>query len=60
MKERRTKQHVAQKDYPKKPMTCNWENFFLVIERDVGKIAVGWQINTKSSPISPPVMRCTC
>ncbi len=40
MKER-TKQHIAVKDYPTKPMHGrNWENFFLVIERDVGKIAV--------------------
>ena len=40
MKER-TKQHVALKDYPTKPMHGrNWENFFVVIERDVGKVAV--------------------
>ena len=32
---------VEPKDYPSKPMHGrNWENFFLVIERDVGKIAV--------------------
>ena len=32
---------VDPKDYPTKPMhDRNWENFFLVIERDVGKIAV--------------------
>ena len=40
MKER-TKQHVALKDYPTKPLhDRNWENFFVVIERDVGKVAV--------------------
>ena len=40
MKER-TKQHVALKDYPTKPLHGrNWENFFVVIERDVGKVAV--------------------
>ncbi len=40
MKERR-KVYVEQKDYPTKPLHGrNWENFFLVIERDVGKIAV--------------------
>ncbi len=40
MKER-TKQHVALKDYPSKPLHGrNWENFFVVIERDVGKVAV--------------------
>ena len=38
---KRTKQHVALKDYPAKPLHGrNWENFFLVIERDVGKVAV--------------------
>jgi nitrite reductase (NO-forming)/hydroxylamine reductase len=32
---------VEPKDYPSKPLHGrNWENFFLVIERDVGKIAV--------------------
>ncbi len=32
---------VEPKDYPTKPMHGrNWENFFLVIERDAGKIAV--------------------
>lgn len=32
---------VEPKDYPTKPMHGrNWENFFLVIERDVGKVAV--------------------
>jgi len=33
--------HVKPEDYPTKPMhDRNWENFFLVIERDVGKIAI--------------------
>jgi nitrite reductase (NO-forming) / hydroxylamine reductase len=37
----RTKVHVALKDYPTKPMHGrNWKNFFVVIERDVGKVAV--------------------
>lgn len=32
---------VEPKDYPSKPMHGrNWKNFFLVIERDVGKVAV--------------------
>ena len=36
-----TKVYVDPKDYPTKPMhDRNWENFFLVIERDVGKIAI--------------------
>ncbi|MEW8692421.1 MAG: cytochrome D1 domain-containing protein [Candidatus Thiodiazotropha endolucinida] len=40
MKERH-KVFVEPKDYPTKPMHGrNWENFFLVIERDVGKVAV--------------------
>jgi len=40
MKER-TKEHVALKDYPTKPLHGrNWENFFVVIERDVGKVAI--------------------
>ena len=40
MKERH-KVYVDPKDYPSKPMhDRNWENFFLVIERDVGKIAI--------------------
>ena len=40
MKER-TKVHVQPKDYPKKPLHGrNWENFFVVIERDVGKVAI--------------------
>ena len=37
----RTKVYVDQKDYPTKPMHGrNWENFFVVIERDAGKIAI--------------------
>ena len=33
--------HVKPEDYPTKPMHGrNWQNFFLVIERDVGKIAI--------------------
>jgi len=40
MKERH-KVFVQPKDYPSKPLHGrNWENFFLVIERDVGKIAI--------------------
>ncbi len=40
MKERHVV-HVKPKDYPTKPMhDRNWQNFFLVIERDVGKIAI--------------------
>jgi len=40
MKERH-KVFVDPADYPTKPMhDRNWENFFLVIERDVGKIAI--------------------
>lgn len=36
-----TKQFVALKDYPKKPLHgLNWENFFVVIERDAGKAAI--------------------
>jgi len=35
------KVYVQPKDYPSKPMhNRNWKNFFLVIERDAGKIAV--------------------
>ncbi|MDH5767235.1 MAG: nitrite reductase, partial [Gammaproteobacteria bacterium] len=38
---KRHKVYVQPKDYPTKPMHGrNWENFFLVIERDVGKVAV--------------------
>lgn len=40
MKERH-KVFVEPKDYPTKPMHGrNWKNFFLVIERDVGKVAI--------------------
>ncbi len=40
MKERH-KVFVEPKDYPSKPLHGrNWQNFFLVIERDVGKVAV--------------------
>lgn len=36
-----TKVHVDPKDYPTKPLHGrNWKNFFVVIERDVGKVAV--------------------
>lgn len=38
---KRHKVYVDPKDYPSKPMhNRNWKNFFLVIERDVGKVAV--------------------
>ena len=41
LRKERTKQHVALKDYPTKPLHGrNWENFFVVIERDVGKVAI--------------------
>lgn len=37
----RTKIYVDAKDYPTKPMHGrNWENFFVVIERDAGKVAI--------------------
>ena len=40
MKER-WKTHIAPKDYPTKPEhSLNWENFFLVILRDEGKIGI--------------------
>lgn len=36
-----TKEYVAPKDYPTKPMHgLNWENFFVVIERDAGTAAI--------------------
>ena len=36
-----TKQFIALKDYPTKPLHgLNWENFFVVIERDAGKAAI--------------------
>jgi len=37
----RHKVHVDPKDYPSKPLhNRNWKNFFVVIERDVGKVAI--------------------
>ena len=40
MKERH-KVYIEPKDYPDKPLHgLNWENFFVVIERDAGKIAI--------------------
>ncbi len=40
MKERRVV-YVEEKDYPTEPLHGrNWKNFFLVIERDAGKVAV--------------------
>ena len=36
-----TKEFVAPKDYPTKPLHgLNWKNFFVVIERDAGKAAI--------------------
>jgi nitrite reductase (NO-forming)/hydroxylamine reductase len=36
-----TKEYVAPKDYPAKPMHgLNWKNFFVVIERDAGTAAI--------------------
>eukprot|EP00488_Nonionellina_sp_1-RS-2012_P003800 TRINITY_DN8255_c0_g1_i1.p1 TRINITY_DN8255_c0_g1~~TRINITY_DN8255_c0_g1_i1.p1 ORF type:complete len:134 (-),score=18.54 TRINITY_DN8255_c0_g1_i1:631-1032(-) len=36
-----TKEYVAPKDYPTKPMHgLNWKNFFVVIERDAGIAAI--------------------
>ncbi len=41
MMKEHTKQYVALKDYPTKPLHGrNWENFFVVIERDAGKAAI--------------------
>ncbi|MCP4047586.1 MAG: nitrite reductase [Gammaproteobacteria bacterium] len=41
MMKERTKVHIDPKDYPDKPLHGrNWENFFVVIERDAGKIAI--------------------
>ncbi len=38
---KRHKVFVQPKDYPSKPMHGrNWQNFFIAIERDVGKIAI--------------------
>ena len=39
--QKRTKVYVQPKDYPTKPLHGrNWENFFVVIERDAGKVAI--------------------
>jgi len=36
-----TKQFIALKDYPTKPQhNLNWNNFFIVIERDAGTVAI--------------------
>ncbi len=36
-----TKVYVKPEDYPTKPMHGrNWQNFFVVIERDIGKVAI--------------------
>ena len=36
-----TKVHVDPSDYPGEPLhDYNWKNFFIVIERDVGKVAI--------------------
>ena len=41
MMRERTKVYVDPKDYPDKPLHGrNWENFFVVIERDAGKVAI--------------------
>jgi len=41
MMKAKTKVYVDPKDYPTKPMHGrNWKNFFVVIERDVGKVAI--------------------
>ena len=41
MMQERTKVYVDPKDYPTQPLHgLNWENFFVVIERDAGKVAV--------------------
>ncbi|MCL6416953.1 nitrite reductase [Aestuariirhabdus sp. Z084] len=41
MMKERTKTYVEPKDYPTKPMHGrNWENFFVVIERDAGLAAI--------------------
>ncbi len=41
MMKARTRVYVDPKDYPTKPLHGrNWENFFVVIERDVGKVAI--------------------
>lgn len=39
--QKRTKVYVQPKDYPTKPLHGrNWQNFFVVIERDAGKVAI--------------------
>ncbi len=41
MMKKATKVLVDPKDYPSKPLHGrNWKNFFIVIERDVGKVAI--------------------
>ncbi|MGI9385653.1 MAG: cytochrome D1 domain-containing protein [Methyloligellaceae bacterium] len=41
MMKERTKVYVKPEDYPNKPLHGrNWENFFVVIERDIGKVAI--------------------
>ncbi|PLX44057.1 MAG: nitrite reductase [Hyphomicrobiales bacterium] len=41
MMKQATKVYVDPKDYPTKPLHGrNWKNFFVVIERDVGKVAI--------------------
>ena len=41
MMKKHTKEFVSPKDYPTKPMHGrNWENFFVVIERDAGTAAI--------------------
>lgn len=41
MMKKHTKEYVAPKDYPTKPLHGrNWKNFFVVIERDAGKAAI--------------------
>ncbi|MCW9024293.1 MAG: nitrite reductase [Gammaproteobacteria bacterium] len=38
---KRHKVYIQPKDYPTKPLhNRNWENFFVVIERDAGKVAI--------------------
>jgi len=39
--QKRTRVYVEPKNYPTKPLhDRNWENFFIVIERDAGKVAI--------------------
>ncbi len=41
MMRKRTKVYVKPEDYPSKPLHgLNWQNFFVVIERDAGKVAI--------------------